>query len=181
MAKLFVDYIPDRKIIEALEQYHAYGNALRSGIPLNERPPLPRSAETKKSRLLPGAVLHLTSKLLLKLSGMLGMVKAQERLAGNLIRTDDYSKEPMSCDLHNAYTRYGLSCLAHGDVTLAIQSLVYSAKIRPCPHTISFGLSSSLRNRLLPYDEAEEAIQLYDVVARRFSGREWYRHPEERG
>ena len=108
------------------------------------------------------------------------MVRAQERLAANSIRTDEHSPEPMSCGIHKAYTRYGLARLAQGDVVSAIQSLSYSTKVHPCLHTTTYGLSYALRNRLLSYAEAEEAIQLFDVIAWRFGGHEWYTQQEDR-
>jgi len=179
MAKLFIDYVADKIIIGELRLYHAYENALRRGIPENERPPLPLPKKLDTSELLLGVALHSTLSILLRLSGMLGMVKAQEWLARNRITTDKYSSEPMSCGIHKAYTTYGLARLAQGDVVSAIQSLSYSTKVHPCLHSTTYGLSYTLRNRLLSYAEAEDAIQLFDVVAWRFSGQEWYRRPED--
>jgi len=174
MTRIFVDYVPDKIIIGELAQFHAYEKALRSGMPKNERPTIPQPKKVRAPKLFLGVSTHLTSYLLLSLSKMLGMVKAQEWLARNRIGTDEYSSEPMSCGIHNAYTEYGLARLARGDVPLAIQSMIYSIKIHPCPHTIKYGLSYALRNKLVSYIEAEEAIQLFDVVARRFSGQKWY-------
>jgi hypothetical protein len=175
MARLFVDYVPDKIIIKELKLYHAYDKALQSGVPQNERPLLPEPARMKMSRFLSGVVLHSANYILRGLSEMLGVVKAQEWLARNRITTDDYSSEPMSCGIHKSYTRYGLARLAQGDVVSAIQSLSYSTKIHPCLHSTTYGLSYALRNRLLSYAEAEDAIQLFDVIAWRFGGRERYR------
>jgi len=179
MTKLFVDYVPDKIIIEELKLYNAYNKALRIGVPKRERPSLPRPTKQKTSLLLLGAVLHSTIYILLSLSEMLGFVKVQEWLARNRITTDEFSSEPMSCGIHNAYTKYGIACLTHGNVTLAIQSLIYSIKIHPCLHSTLYGLSYVLRNKLMTYTEAEEAIQLFDVVARRFSEREWHNQQED--
>jgi hypothetical protein len=112
--------------------------------------------------------------MLLSVSEMLGMLSAQERLAASAIRDDDYSPEPMSCRIHRAYTLYGLARLARNDVVTAIQSLSYSAKIHPCFHTTRYGLSSTLRNRLVQYAEAEDAVTLYDTIAWRFKGLKLY-------
>jgi len=179
MARLFVDYVPDKIIIAELKLYHAYDKALRSGVPQNERPLLPRPTRIATSRLLLGRVLHVTHYMLQGLSQMLGMVKAQEWLARNRITTDDYSSEPMSCGIHKSYTTYGLARLVQGDVVSAIQSLSYSTKIHPCAHSTTYGLSYALRNRLRSYPEAEDAIQLFDTVAWRFSGQEWYSRPAD--
>ena len=179
MAKLFIDYVADKIIIGELRLYHAYEDALRRGIPENKRPPLPPPKALSTSDSLLGAALHSTLSILLSLSGMLGMVKAQEWLARNRITTDKYSSEPMSCGIHKAYTTYGLARLAQGDVVSAIQSLSYSTKVHPCLHSTTYGLSYTLRNRLLSYAEAEDAIQLFDIVAWRFSGQEWYRRQED--
>jgi hypothetical protein len=179
MTRIFVDYVPDKVIVRELKQFHAYEEALRNGIAKNERPALPRPPKARTSKSLLGAILYLTSCLLLSPSRMLGMVKAQEWLARNRIGTDEYSSEPMSCGIHNAYTEYGLARLTQGDVTLAIQSMIYSIKIHPCHHTVTYGLSYALRNKLKSYTEAEEAIRLFDEVARRYSGQEWYRHQDD--
>lgn len=175
MAQLFVDYVPELIIIEELKLYHAYHKALQSGVPKSERPILPQPTKIRTSRLFLGAVLHSTNYLLQGFSEMLGIVIAQGWLARNRIRTDEYSSEPMSCGIHRSYTKYGLARLAQGDVISAIQSLSYSTKIHPCHHLTTYGLSYALRNRLLPYAEAEEAIRLFDAVAWRFSGQYWHR------
>ena len=112
MARIFVDYVPDKIIIKELRQYHAYEKALRSGIPADERPVLPQPEKVRTSRLFLGVLMHSANYLLLKLSKMLGVVKAQEWLAGRRISTDEYSSEPMSCGIHIAYTAYGLARLA---------------------------------------------------------------------
>ena len=104
MARIFVDYVPDKIIIKELRQFHAYEKALRSGIPKNERPALPQPEKISTPRLFLGVLIHSTSYLLLGLSKMLGVVKAQEWLARNRMRTDEYSSEPMSGGIHNAYT-----------------------------------------------------------------------------
>jgi hypothetical protein len=174
MAKLFIDYVSDKIIIEELKQCHAYNIALRDGVQKSERPILPQPAKIRTSRSLLGAMLYSVNSILLSLSEMLGMVRAQEWLARNSIKTDDYSSEPMSCGIHKAYTKYGLARLAQNDVVSAIQSMSYSAKIHPCLHTTTTGLSYALRNSLLSYAEAEDAIQLFDVIAWRFSGQKLY-------
>jgi hypothetical protein len=174
MARLFIDYIPDKVIISELKQYHAYNKALRAGVPKRERPSLPHPTQTRMSRSLVGVALHSTNLMLLSISEMLGMVRAQEWFARNSIRTDEYSTEPMSCGVHKAYTRYGLARLAQNDVISAIQSLSYSAKIHPCLHTTTYGLSNTLRNRLMAYAEAEDAVQLFDVIAWEFRGQKLY-------
>ncbi|MFC1656984.1 hypothetical protein ACFL2P_00215 [Candidatus Moduliflexota bacterium] len=179
MTKPFIDYVPDKVIIEELKLCHAYNKALRRGVPKRERPRLPRPTKQKTSKLLLGVVLHSTNYILLGLSEMIGFLKGQEWLARKRITTDEFSSEPMSCGIHNAYTKYGIACLAQGNVTLAIQSLIYSIKIHPCPHSTLYGLSYVLRSKLLTYTEAEEAIQLFDVVARRFSEREWHSQQEK--
>jgi hypothetical protein len=179
MAKLFIDYVADKIIIRELRLYHAYENALRRGVPEHERPPLPQPKKMETSDSLLGVVLHSTIYILLSLSEMLGMVKAQEWLARNRITTDKYSPEPMSCGIHKAYTTYGLARLAQGDVVSAIQSLSYSTKVHPCHHSTTYGLSYTLRNRLLSCAEAGDAIQLFDLVAWRFSGQEWYRQQKD--
>jgi len=174
MARIFIDYIPDKIIIRELKQYHAYNAALRAGAPKSERPSLPHVTRTKASRSLLREMLYSTNSILLSVSENLGMVRAQEWLANNSIRTDEYSSEPMSCGIHNAYTKYGLARLAKNDVVSAIQSLSYSTKIHPCLHTTALGLSNTLRNRLLSYGEAEDAIKLFDVIAWEFSGQKRY-------
>jgi hypothetical protein len=179
MAKIFVDYIADKVIIGELNQYHAYNKALRAGVPKSKRPILPQPTRAGAPRSLVGVVMHSTSSFLLALSEMLGIVRAQEWFAKKSITTDEHSSEPMSCGIHNAYTQYGLARLAQGDVISAIQSLSYSTKIHPCLHTTTYGLSYTLRNRLMSYAEAEDAIQLFDVIAWRFSGRDSYMHKEK--
>jgi len=174
MARLFIDYIPDKVIISELKQYHAYNKARRAGVPKSERPTLPHPTITRMSRSLLGVALHSTNVILLSISEMLGMVRVQEWLARKIISTDEYSTVPMSCGIHKAYTRYGLARLAQNDVVSAIQSLSYSAKIHPCLHTTTYGLSNTLRNRLLAYAEAEDAIQLFDVIAWEFRGQKLY-------
>jgi hypothetical protein len=181
MARIFVDYVPDKIIIEELRQYHAYEKALRRGIPEDERPVLPQPEKVRTSRLFLGVLIHSANYLLLRLSKMLGAVKAQERLAGSRIRTDEYSSEPMSCGIHRAYTAYGLARLAQDDVPLAIQSMIYSVKVHPCSHTVTYGLSYALRNELVSRDEAGEAVYLFDVVATRYGGQEWYKRAEDPG
>ena len=126
MARIFVDYVPDKIIIKELKLCHAYDEALRNGVPAHERPALPLQPKSAASKRLAGTALHLTNYIFLNLSEMLGLVNAVKWLAGSRIRTDEYSAEPMSCGLHSAYTKYGLACLARGEVTLAIQSLIYS-------------------------------------------------------
>lgn len=175
MARLFVDYVPGNIVFEELKLCHAYRMALQKGVPKGERPALPQPAKTGRARMLLGAVLHSANYILQGLSEVLGIVKAQEWLARNRIRTDEYSFRPMSCGIHKSYTKYGLARLAQGDVVSAIQSLSYSTKIHPCLHLTTYGLSYALRNRLLPYEEAEEAIKLFDVAAWRFSGQYWHR------
>ncbi len=174
MAEIFVDYVPSRTILKEINQYRAYEKAFRIGIPNNKKQHHPQLKELKTSKLLLGKIIHSTNYILLRLSKVFGMVKAQEWLARNRIRTDEYSSEPMSCGIHCAYTKYGLACLAQGDVTLAIQSLIYSLKIHPCPHLMSYGLLYALRNKLVSYTEAEEAIQLFDEAAYSFSWKKWY-------
>jgi hypothetical protein len=174
MAELFTDYIHSRTIIEELNQYREYEKALRSGIPKSERPPRPRRKKLKTSKLLLGKIIHSANYMLLSLSKVLGTVRAQEWLAKNRIRTDEYSSQPMSRGIHYAYTEYGLARLAQGDVTSAIQSLSYSTKIHPCPHSISYGFIYALRNKLASYAEAEEAIQLFDEAAYSFNRCKWH-------
>lgn len=174
MARLFVDYVSDKIIIKELKQYHAYNKALCDGVSKRERPILPQPTKTRTPRSLLGIMLYSTNSILLSLSEMLGMVRAQECFARNSIRTDEYCSEPMSCGIHKAYTKYGLARLAKNDVVSAIQSLSYSAKIHPCLHTTTTGLSYTLRNSLLSYAEAEDPIQLFDLIARRFSGHKLY-------
>ena len=174
MARLFVDYVPDKTIISELKLCHAYYKALRTGVPKSERPLLPQTAPTKMPRSLTGAVRYSANSALLGIAETLGIVGAQEWFAKNCILIDEYSPEPMSCGIHKAYTKYGLARLAQNDVVSAIQSLVYSAKIHPCLHTTKYGLSYRLRNKLLPFAEAEDAVKLFDVIAWRFSGQKMY-------
>lgn len=174
MAKIFVDYIPDKIIIRELKQYHAYHDAIRNGVPKSERPTLPQSRRSGGTRSLMGAVLYSANSILLRVAQVLKMIRAQERIARNSIRIDEYSSEPMSCGIHKAYTAYGLARLSQNDIVSAIQALSYSAKIHPCLHTTAWGLSKELRNSLLPHEEAEDAIKLFDVIAWEFSGQKLY-------
>jgi hypothetical protein len=174
MAKIFTDYVHSRIIIKELIQYRAYDKAFRDGMSKNERPHHLQRMELKTSKLLLGKIVHSTNYILQSLSKVFGMVKAQEWLAGNRIRTDEYSSEPMSYGIHYAYTEYGLARLAQGDVALAIQSLSYSTKIHPCPRLISHGFLYALRNKLASYAEAKEAIQLFDEAAYSFNRCKWH-------
>ncbi len=135
---------------------------------------LPKLKATPGPRGLTGSFLHTILVILRSAAMLLGLYRIQEWASWKRIETDSFSYEPEACGMHSAFTNIGLARLELKDLDGAIHSLRASCRVHPCPHTTSFGLKRSLRNALVPYVEAKEAIAEFDSFAREFGGKQYW-------
>lgn len=135
---------------------------------------LPGLKDTGTLQGLTGCFLHTTLVILRFAAALSGFYRLQEWAAQKRLQTDSFSFEPEACGAHEAFTSIGLARVKVGDIQAAIQSLKASCRVHPCPHTTSFGLRRSLRDALLAYPEAKEAVEEYDSFAREFGGKRYW-------
>lgn len=135
---------------------------------------LPKFVDTTDLRGLGGFFLHGVLAVVRSTASLFRFYGIQERTSWKRIETDCFSFEPEACGMHSAFTHIGLARLGRKDLEGAIQSLSASCRVRPCPHTSSFGLYRSLRNALYSYTEAREAVAEYDSFAREFGGKRYW-------
>ena len=134
---------------------------------------LPTLKHTSTLYGLVGCILHTVFSIMWFLANQLRFYKIQEWTAQKRIETDRFSIEPEACGAHSAFTRLGIARLHLGAVDDAIQCLSASCRVHPCPHTNAYGLQRSLRNALLPFREATEAIKDFDVFTKEFGGKRY--------
>ena len=175
MTELYRKYVSEKVMAEELKKYRDFDIALGEGTPIDECPDISRQHDISTAKTILGFAIHTMIFIVMRVSHMLRIRRMQELSAKLRIRTDELSYEPKTCGFHQAYTHLGIARLAQKDLDSAVRSLLTSISIYPCPHSVSFGLSWALRNRLKAYPEAEGAIEKFDVISRAFGGREWYR------
>jgi len=134
---------------------------------------LPKLKNTPDLRGLYGLLLHSILAVLRSAAIFLSSYRISQWASWKRIETDGLSFEPEACGMHSAFTNIGLARLKLRDLEGAIQSLKASCRVRPCPHTTSFGLHRSLRNELARYSEAKKAVEEYDSFAREFGGKRY--------
>ena len=179
MAEIYKHYISDEQISKELWEYHDFSDARRKGASLDKCPGLPQPTETSALKGILGIPIHSSLFIIQRLSHKLALRRIQEWAAKGRIKTDEYSHEPKTCGFHHAYTHLGIAKLYQNDIEAAIKSLYASISIRPCPHSTSFGLSWALRNRLAEHSDAKDAIRKFDIIAKEFGGREWFRQEKQ--
>ena len=97
-----------------------------------------------------------------------GLLRYSIWLSEKSIQYDHWSFEPNSCERNISYTSLGLGRLKAGEIELAIDCLIESAMVNPCPHNTSFGLKMKLYDELKSYPEANEALVEYKKIANAF-------------
>jgi hypothetical protein len=71
--------------------------------------------------------------------------------------------------LNHALSELGLSLMDRDEIAMAVECLGMSSRVHPCPHNMSFGLSTRLWSALAGIPEAEDARKEYETVARGFA------------
>jgi hypothetical protein len=163
--------ISEDEILDEIEGYSKFKKAFEGGKRGDELPPLPRNPRRERSdyrSLIASVSYHL---LLAALAATARSVRAHwlaAFAARARIISDGLSYEPKSCGLNNAFTNLGLALLGQNNIAEAIECLDASWRVHPCPHNCSFGLDQRLATALRPYAEAEQSIEQYDRMSRRF-------------
>jgi hypothetical protein len=103
------------------------------------------------------SVLFVASRVTVAVGAhQLALVVARARIS-----LDDLWYEPLACGLNSALTDLGLAMLNRGNADEAARCLTASAQVHPCPHSLSFGLRTSLADALSTRGGFSEAVQRY--------------------